>query len=100
MPTFIYKLQLLETFKHPENHTDDFNNTILAHFEYLKFHFERGIIKVVGRTTLPFDDPNLFGLCIFDADDENNAITFMHNDPVIVKGIMSGEVLPFNLIFI
>jgi len=46
------------------------------------------------------NDPEFFGIFVFDASDLDNAKKIMINDPLIKNGIMQGEVTPFSIIFL
>jgi uncharacterized protein YciI len=68
--------------------------TVAEHFAYLK--------KLVGEGKVILGGPSIngdktFGLVLLEVDSQAEASAVMQADPCIKAGVMTGEVLPFNL---
>ena len=63
-------------------------------------HFER-LQRLLADGTLVLAGPTLgkvnTGICVFEAEDEAAARTFMEEDPAIASGIARGELRPFRV---
>ena len=66
------------------------------HFVHLQQLLADGILVLAGPTLGPVNT----GIAIFEADDEDAATRIMHADPVIAKGICTGELRPFRVAFL
>lgn len=91
MPDFIYLIHPLREgfFEHP---TDEENNAMDEHYQYLHAGLQTGQVLLAGPC---LDDT--FGLVVFKAEDEASANVFMMNDPSIQKNIMMAELHPFRI---
>ena len=96
---FIYILNLNKQYHDLANWTEATNQTMEAHFNYLKTLFEQGTMKHVGRTDMPFGDEDLKGFVIFESESEASAQTIMKNDPAVRDGLMSAKLLPYKIAF-
>lgn len=74
------------------NLTLDKQKIVGDHFDYLKNHLEAGRLIMAG----PCLD-GAFGIVIITAESEEDAQTFMENDPAISNGVMRGELHPFRI---
>ena len=63
------------------------------HFAYLQQLLADGVLVLAGPTT---GDVNT-GICVFEAEDEAAAQLVMAGDPVIARGVASGELRPFRV---
>ena len=75
-----------------ENMTPEETAVIERHFEYLQKQEAEGKLILAGRT----DDARL-GIAIIETENENEARQIMENDPAVMEGVFSGELLPFRL---
>ena len=86
-------------FIHPPR--DDFAETMTeaeqevwgVHWERIQREFRAGRIILVGPTLGPTNT----GICVFEADDEDEARRFMEDDPVFVAGLARPELRPFRV---
>jgi uncharacterized protein YciI len=67
-------------------------NFINDHWNYLQDKFNKGIVKFVGRT-----ENAEFGICVFQAENDNNAYEFTNNDPAVKNKVFSAEYYPFRI---
>ena|SRR5687768_8884718 len=97
MEYFIYQLKLLPKYRVQANWTEQTQQIISTHFNYLKKHCDEGKVLLAGRTGLSIEDDNNAGICIFRAESLEAAGDFMNNDPAVVNGVMTARVFPFSL---
>jgi len=96
---FIYILTLNKKYHQQQNWTEETNQTMSAHFNYLKNLFEQGVTKHVGKTDMPFESEDLNGYSIFETDSQESADSIMKNDPAVRDGLMSAKLLPYIIVF-
>lgn len=96
---FIYILSLNKQYHDLGNWTEATNQTMDAHFNYLKTLFEKGVMKHVGRTDMPFGSEDLKGFAIFETETEESANNLMNNDPAVRDDLMSAKLLPYKIVF-
>ena len=65
------------------------------HFAHLKALTEQGVMLLVGRTQ--DNSPRTFGIAIFQAESDEQALEMMNSDPAVRKGIMRAELFPFRI---
>jgi uncharacterized protein YciI len=91
MRTFVYLLR-----PNRPSSVDDASPTeepILGeHFEYLQEALSGGRLMLAG----PCEDGE-FGIVIFRARTEDEALEFMEGDPAVKAGLMKGELHPFRI---
>lgn len=63
------------------------------HFAYLQRLLADGVLVLAGPTTGEVNT----GICVFEAEDEAAARQVMDNDPVIARGVATGELRPFRV---
>lgn len=97
MPHYIYRIQLAEKYRQETNRDASFEQTVGEHFNYLKTLCDQGVVWMAGRSDVDLDSPDNFGICVFEVDDENEALQFTENDPAIQKGVMEFKLYPFSL---
>lgn len=97
MPYFLYRIQLAEKYRDAANRNEHFNNTIQAHFGYLKNLCDQGVVWIAGRTDVDLENPDNHGICIFEVENMEAAQAFTANDPAMKAGVMNAEVFPFSL---
>jgi uncharacterized protein YciI len=62
------------------------------HFEYLKILLKEKILILAGPET-----NGKFGLCVFEAENMDEAIKITENDPSVKKGVMNYELYPYRV---
>lgn len=93
MNEYIYKLVLIERLNQDENWTDEDNQIVDKHFNYLKELLNQNKLILAGRTT----NEDKFGIVIFEAETDEDAQEIMNNDPAILNGIMTGQLYPYRV---
>jgi uncharacterized protein YciI len=68
---------------------------ISEHFAHLSALTAQGVMLLVGRTQ--DNSPRTFGIAIFQAESEEQALALMNSDPAVRKGIMHAELFPFRI---
>ena len=91
MSEYIYLIHPLRDgfFEQP---TSDEETIMEEHFQYLRKATENGIVLLAGPC---LDDT--FGLVIFHSDGDDDAHSFMFNDPAVKKNIMMAELHPMRV---
>lgn len=94
---FCYRLSLREDLRDFKNWTEEENQTVGVHFNYLKGMLEAGKLVLAGRTiNMPMTDKDM-GIAILETDTMEEAAEIMANDPAVKSGIMSAELFEFSL---
>jgi uncharacterized protein YciI len=92
--TFVYVLNLVKP-EALEKMTPRERVIIDEHFEYLRRRLNEGKLVLAGRCL-----EGEFGIVIFNAESEKEAMEFMENDPAVKKRIMTAELHPFRIALI
>jgi uncharacterized protein YciI len=95
MPQFIYRIQPARLGILTEKPTETEMKTIGEHFEYLQKLVAAGVVFMAGRTMTA--DEKTFGLVIFQAATETEAVALMQNDPAVKLGVMKAELFPYRV---
>ena len=66
-----------------------------AHFSYLERLTASGIVLLAGRTLN--SDARTFGIVVFVAESEIEAMEIVRKDPAVEQGIMKAELFPFGV---
>jgi uncharacterized protein len=98
MKQFLYVLQVTRPAMLIEGPTADERAALLEHFAHLDKLSEEGTLILAGRTQTTH--PETMGLAIFNAESIEEAIKIKDSDPVIVKGVMTAEVYPYQIALI
>lgn len=94
---FCYRLSLREDLRDFKNWTEEENQIVGVHFNYLKGMLEAGKLVLAGRTVnMPMTDKDM-GIAILETDTMEEAAEIMANDPAVKSGIMSAELFEFSL---
>lgn len=94
---FCYRLSLRGDLRDFKNWTEEENQTIGVHFNYLKDMLEAGKLVLAGRTVnMPMTDKDM-GIAILETDTMEEAAEIMANDPAVKSGIMTAELFEFSL---
>ena len=91
MPTFIYMLRPRSRSLIDET-TPEEEARLGEHFDYLERALEDGKLILAG----PCLDGE-FGVVLFRAATENEALEFMQSDPAVRHGLMTAELHPFRV---
>jgi uncharacterized protein YciI len=92
---FVYVLKLVPRLYDDSNWTQVDENIVDRHFNRLKKYTEEGKVILAGRTLN--SGPDTFGLVIFEAASEEEAIDFMKRDPAVEEGVMTAELYPYRV---
>lgn len=90
-------LTLSEKYKEEKNWTEKDQVIVGEHFQRLIKFKNEGVVVLAGRTELPLNNPDMMGLVIFYAKDDQEAAQFMQDDPAVKNGIMLAKVNPYNI---
>ncbi len=99
MRTYIYILKLRPRFQDKENWDEKDNKTLEKHTSRLERQKKRGTVKYVGRTDLPVDNEENFGLVVFEAENDELAELFTQSDSAVMGKLMTATCFPFNHIY-
>ena len=91
MPTFIYMLRPKSRSLIDET-TPQEEARLGEHFEYLQNALAEGKLILAG----PCVDGE-FGIVVFRAATDDEALEFMQSDPAVRHGLMTGELHPFRV---
>jgi uncharacterized protein len=95
MPQFIYRIQPTRLGMLTGGATESEKKIIGEHFEYLGKLVAEGVVFMAGRTLTA--DEKTFGIVIFQAATEAEAIALMQNDPAVKLGVMKPELFPYRV---
>lgn len=90
-------LTLPEKFKDEKNWTKEVQGIVGEHFQRLVKMKDEGIVILAGRTDYELNNPDMMGLVIFYAKNEEEAQHFMMEDPAVKNNIMLAKVHPYNV---
>jgi uncharacterized protein len=93
---FLYRIQPVRVAILVEGPTPSEAAIIGEHFKYLANLVEKGVGLLVGRTLT--NDERTFGIVVFQAQSEAEALELMNGDPAVAKGLMKAELFPFNVL--
>ncbi|MBK9330918.1 MAG: hypothetical protein IPM96_00605 [Ignavibacteria bacterium] len=94
---YCYILKLNPDFYRAEDWTEKDSELIGIHFDYLKDLCEKGILFLAGRTVNePMSDRDL-GIAILETETEDEARSYMQNDPAVKGNLMTAELFSFSL---
>jgi uncharacterized protein YciI len=79
-----------QTFR--DDMTDEESEIMGLHFRYLQGLLQDGTLVLAGPALRP-----LFGISIFEADDESAARAVMAADPAVSSGLQAAELHPFRV---
>lgn len=90
-------LTLTEKYKIAANWDAEAEKIGMEHYKRLLKMKTEGIVVLAGRMQIPINDPNMMGLVIFYAKDEQEAKDFMMSDPAVKSNIMLAKVYPYSI---
>lgn len=92
---YLYTLQLAPPLLNQDNWTEKENKIVEKYFQRLKQFRDEGVVIFAGRVSTM--DPEGFGIVIFKADSQEDALAMMENDPAVSERIMSAKLFPFSI---
>ncbi len=92
---FLYRLTPVRIEMVTVGPTLEEQTIVSEHFAHLEALTEQGVVLLVGRTQ--DNSPRTFGITIFQAESNEQALEIMNSDPAVVKGIMRAELFPFRI---
>lgn len=95
---FVYVLELVPRLHDDNNWSQTDKDIVDRHFIRLKKYTEEKKVMLAGRTTNKSSES--FGLVIFEAASEEEAIEFMDGDPAVLEGIMTAKLYPYRVALI
>jgi uncharacterized protein YciI len=95
MPQFLYRLQPTRLGMLTESPTDREASIVSEHFEYLQKLVAEGVVFMAGRTLN--SDERTFGIVVFEAASESDAVALMENDPAVKLRVMKAELFPYRV---
>ncbi|MFT3682029.1 MAG: YciI family protein [Ferruginibacter sp.] len=90
-------LTLTEKYRDEKNWTKQDEGIVGAHFQRLVKFKNEGIVVLAGRTNYETNNPDMQGLVIFYASDDEAAKQFMLEDPAVKNSIMLAKVHPYSI---
>ena len=78
-----------------EGPTNRESEILTQHFNHLQDLAQRGVDAFSGRTQT--SDESTFGIVVFRASSEAEAIETMNTDPAVREGLMTSELFPFRI---
>ena len=97
MKTYIYILKLSQRLFDEDAWLEEDEQAVNNHFLRLKEDFEKGKVLHVGRTVNPTNDG--FGMVVFKAENDEQAIEYMNSDPAVIGKQMTGICKEYKHIF-
>ena len=73
--------------------TPEEQRIVAEHFRYLIGLRDSGVLILAGRT----QEPETFGITIFDADDADAAHAVMNADPAVAAGVFTASLHPYAI---
>jgi len=90
-------LTLTEKYRDEKNWGAAEQAIVGEHFQRLVKFKTEGVIVLAGRTNYETNNPEMMGLVIFYAKDDDDALEFMLNDPAVKNKIMNAKVHPYGI---
>lgn len=95
MPQFLYRIQATRLGMLGEGLTERESLIVGEHFAYLQDLVSKGVVFMAGRTLTT--DERTFGIVVFAAESEEDALALVQNDPAVKQGIMEAELFPYRV---
>jgi uncharacterized protein YciI len=95
--TYLGVLTLTNKYRDEKNWTQNDQAIVGEHFQRLLKYKAEGVIVLAGRTELDLNNPEMMGLVIFYAKDDQEALQFMMDDPAVKNKIMQPKVHPYGI---
>ena len=95
MNQYLYFLKPTRFGMVTEGPTPEEAEIVSRHFAHLESLTEKGVMILVGRTQNR--DESMFGIAIFEAEDDSAARAIMESDPAVREGVMRAELYPYQV---
>lgn len=92
---FIYVLKLIPRLLDTTAWTQEEDQIINNHFQYLQQLSREGKVVLAGRTLIM--DETTFGLVILEVDSEEEGRSIMENDPAVQHQLMTASFYPYRI---
>jgi uncharacterized protein len=92
---YLYTLKLIPELMEEKNWSEKENQIVKEHFEALQMLLNANKLILAGKTEGMGE--STFGIVIFQAISEEQAISIMKNDPAVKRGIMNAELYPYTV---
>ena len=92
---YLYRLQLVPRLVGDADWSEKDNAIVAEHFDRLKKMLADGSLVLAGRTLNT--DATAFGIVIFEAESEEEAMAVMEGDPAVRDGIMTAKLFPYRV---
>lgn len=96
MHQYLYRIQPVRPAMLVEGPTAQEAAVVGEHCRSLRDLLAQGVVLLAGRTLNT--DPTAFGIVVFSAASETDALQIMRADPAVAQGHMSAELFPFRLV--
>ena len=94
---FVYVLKLQPDYKVEKNWTSEVNAIVGKHFNHLKDLTNKGTVIMAGRSDYDVSNENVFGIVVFEAENQEEATKLMNSDPAVIGKVMTAELHPFSV---
>jgi uncharacterized protein YciI len=95
LKTYIYVLKLAQHLLEGQNLTEKEERIVAMHFDGLKKLLIEKRLILAGKTDGINEDT--FGIVIFKANNDNEALEMMNDDPAVKQGIMTAKIYPYSI---
>ena len=95
--TYLGILTLAEKYRNDAAWDLAAQEVVQKNFVRLQELNKKGQVTMAGRTQYETNNPDMMGLVIFKAKNDNEALLFMQNDPAVKAGIMLTKVHPYAI---
>jgi len=92
---YLYRIQPTRLAMLTEGPTEEEMRLVSQHFAYLQELGKQGNLILAGRTLNT--DADCFGIVIFQAASEEEALAIMENDPAVNNGVMTARLFPYRI---
>jgi uncharacterized protein YciI len=92
---FLYEIKPTRIGMLSEGSTEVEEEIVSQHFYYLSSLKDEGVVLLAGRTLNT--DESSFGIVIFQAGSNEEALEIMNNDPAVKKNVMKAILYPFRI---
>jgi uncharacterized protein YciI len=92
---FLYRIRPVRPTMLVDGPTESEAAIVVEHFRYLQQLVDTGVVLLAGRTLN--NDDKAFGIVIFTAASESDAMGIMRNDPAVAKRVMDAELFPYRI---
>ena len=92
---YLYRIRPARPEMLSEGPTKEEAAIISEHFRHLEVLTREGVVLLAGRTLTT--DESSFGIVVFRAEDEEEALRILAGDPAVKRGVMGAELFPFRV---